>query len=204
MKLLLLSLILILLATGCQESSSKKGAYLMNSNGVNPNSLANMANDKVQDRANKVELSKIDADAKIQIAKIQSDNQLLIAKINADATKEVAVTDSTTKIKTTQIDAITKKEDTQTTFYIAIAVVIVVLIALYLLYLNNKNSRALKAKLHEDKLKQELLLKEKEYHEQRLHKMLDLVADGKLSPKMEEEIINSISGQKIKTISNKV
>lgn len=204
MKYIILTAVtLMLLISGCQDSSSKQRAYLMHENGVNPNSLAYNANDKVQDRANKIELSKIDADAKIEIAKIESGNKLLIAKVNADASKEVAQTDSTTKIQTTQIDAITKKEDSQLTFYVAIAIVLVVIIALFLLYLNNKHSRALKAKMHEEKLKQEVDLKEREHHEQRILKMLDLVAQGKLSPKMEEEIILSISNQKPKNIESK-
>lgn len=203
MKLIVLAITIMLLISGCQDSSSKKGAYLMDGKGVNPNSLAYSANNNAQERANKVELQKIDAAAKIEIAKIESGNKLLIAQVNADANKEVAQTDSKTKIQTTQIDATTKKEDSALTFYIAIALVIVVIIALILLYLNNKQNRALKAKMHEDKLKQELDLKEREHQEQRVLKMLDLVAAGKLSPQMEEEIILSISNPKQKTIESK-
>lgn len=203
MKFIISAIAIILLISGCQESSSKNGAYLMGSKGVNPNSLAYNANDTVQERANKVELSKIDANAKIEIAKIESDNKLLVAKVNADANKEVAQTDSKTKIQTTQIDASTKKEDSKLTFYIAIALVIVIIIALILLYLNNKHNRELKAKMHADKLKQELDLKEREHQEERVLKMLDLVAAGKLSPQMEEEIILSISNPKQKFIESK-
>ena len=202
-KLIIISLTIAFFTTGCQDSAPKQKAYLINGQGVNPNSLSSKANDKAQDRQNKLKLSKIDSDTKIQIAKIESDNKLLIAKIKADATKEVAQTDSRTKIQTTKIDATTKKEDTQMTFYIAIALVIVVIIALILLYLNNKHNRELKSKLHEDKLKQELDLKEREHHEQRLHKMLDLIADGKLSPKVEEEIISSISNDTPKKLESK-
>jgi hypothetical protein len=200
-KLLILSLTIVFFTSGCQDNASK--AYLLNGQGVNPNSLAYKANNKAQDRQNKLKISKMDSDTKIQIAKIESNNNLLIAKVKADATKEVAQTDSNTKIQTTKIAAMTKKEDSQMTFYIAIALVLVVMIALILLFLNNKHNRELKAKLHEDKLKQELDLKEREHHEQRLHKMLDLIADGKLSPKIEEEIILSISNDTAKTVGLK-
>lgn len=203
MKQLILIITLIFLTTGCQENSSGSGAYLMNNNGVNQNSLANRTQDKAQERKNKLEISKINNQAKIEIATIESENKLLVAKVNAKASEEIAKTDSKTKIKTTQIDAITKKEDTQMTFYVSISIVLVVIIALYLLYLNNKNNRKLKAKIHEDKLKQELELKEREHHEQRLHKMLDLVAEGKLSPQMEEEVILSISNPTQKSITSK-
>jgi len=203
MRLIILSIMFILFITGCRDNSSKQSPYLMNHKGVNPNSLAYSVNDKLQDRANKVELSKIDADAKIEIAKIESGNKLLIAKVNADATKKVAQTDSKTKIQTTQIDAIIKKDDSKLTFYIAIALIFVVIIALVLLYLNTKQNRELKAKMHADKLRQELDLKEQEHQEQRLYKMLDLMAIGKLSPQMEEEIIRSVSSKKPKTIESK-
>ena len=200
-KLLILGLTLMLFTTGCQNDASK--AYLMNKKEINPNSLAHKANNEAKNRENRLKLSKIDSDTKIQIEKIKSDNKLLIAKIEADTTKEVAQTDSTTKIQTSKIEVTTKKEDSQMTFYIAIAIIIVIVIALILLYLNNKHNRELKAKLHEEKLKQELAIKEREHHEQRLHKMLDLVADGKLSPKIEEEIILSISNDTPKTLGSK-
>ena len=207
MRLVILSLTLIFLITGCGEGSSRNSASysgsLINSNGVNPNSIAHKSQEKVEERKNKIELSKIDSNTKIEIAKIKSENNLLIAKVNADANKEVAKTDSTTKIETTKIKAVTKKEDTKMTFYIAIAVVVVIVFALLLIFLNSRHNRALKAKIHKEKLQQELDLKEREHHEQRLHKMLELVADGKLSPEMEEEIILSISKPEKKTIEFK-
>ncbi len=198
MKILIISLIVILSLTGCQNSEPYKkkntpsmmGGY---HDGRNPNSLANISANKEKERRNKVELSKIDANTKIEIAKINSGSQLNIAKVYADAKKEVAVTDSTTKIKTSQIDAITKKDDIQNQFYITMAIVAVFLIALFLLYFNNKKSRDLKKKLHQDQLHHDQLIKEREFDEQRLHKMLDLVEKGKLSPKMEEEIILSLT-----------
>jgi hypothetical protein len=206
MKLIILGLTIILFMTGCRESSSQNSASHNNgflNAGVNPNSIAIRAQDKVQERKNKIELSQIDANAKIEIAKIESDNKLLIAKVNADAHKEVAKTDSNTKIQTSKIDAVSKKEDTQMTFYISIAVVVVIIIALILLFLNSKHNRTLKAKIHEEKLRQELDLKEKERHEQRLLKLLDLVADGKLPPQMEEEVILSLTSPTKKTIESK-
>nr|WP_321268131.1 hypothetical protein [uncultured Sulfurimonas sp.] len=206
MKILIFSILIILFTTGCQESSSKKNNIsLMDGyrDGVNPNSVAYKNADKQKDRQNKVDIAKIDSDAKIEIAKIQSQNQVLIAKVNADAKKEVAQTESTTKVKTSEIDAITKKDDIQTNLYITIAIIIAVLIAMLLLYLNNKRSSALKEKLHNDKLKHEQLLKEREFEEQRLHKMLDLVKEGKLPSNMQEEIILSLTKSKTNLIESK-
>jgi len=206
MKFLIYSLAIIILMTGCQESSSKKNNIsLMNGyrDGVNPNSIAYKNSDKQKDRENKVDIAKIDSNAKIEIAKIQSENQVLIAKVNADAKKEVAQTESTTKVKTSEIDALTKKDDIQTNLYITIAIILAVIIAFFLLYLNNRRSNALKEKIHNDKLKHEQLIKEREFEEQRLHKMLDLVKEGKLSPNMEEEIITSLTKPRTNLIESK-
>jgi len=206
MKLLIFCLAIIISLTGCQESSSKKNNIsLMNGyhDGVNPNSIANKNAEKQKDRQNRVDIAKIDSEAKIEIAKIKSQNQVLIAKVNADAKKEVAQTESKTKVKTSEIDAITKKDDIQTNLYITIAIIVAIIIALFLLYLNNRKKIALKEKLHQDKLKHEQLIKEREFEEQRLHKMLDLVKEGKLPSNMQEEIINSLVKPKSNLIESK-
>lgn len=194
MKLLIFSLFIIFSFTSCQDSSKDK-VSLMNGykDGVNPNSLAYKSANSQKNRENKIELSKIDSKTKIEIAKIKSGNQLLIAKVNATAKKDVAITDSSTKIQTSKIDALTKKDDIETNLYIAIAFIIAILLALFLLYFNNKKSRELKAKLHKEDLEHEQRLKEQEYNEKRLHKMLDLVGEGKLSTEMEQEIIISLT-----------
>lgn len=203
MKFIMVGITLLLLFSGCQESSKKSSAYIMGDKNVNPNSFIYSAKNNGEERANKIELSKIDADTKIEIAKIESENQFLIAKLNAQTNKEVAQTDANTKIQTTQIDASVKQENSKLSFYIAIAIIILIIITLILLYLNTKNNRELKARMHAEKLRQEFELKEREHQEQRLLKMLDLVAQGKLSPKMEKEVILSLSYQKQKTIESK-
>lgn len=204
MKLFIFSLLIILSITGCQNSSSKKndGVYVMGyKNGVNPNSLAYKSADKHKDRQNKIEIAKMDSTTKIEIAKINSTSQLHIAKVEAEAKTDIAKTDSTTKIKTSQIDATTKKEDIQSFFNIMIIISVVVAFALLLFYLNNKKNRELKRKLQKDKLEHEMHLKEREHEEQRLHKMLELVKDGKLSQDMEKEIIASLTKPTTKLIN---
>jgi hypothetical protein len=201
MKKLILSLLIILLITGCQDNSPYKqkntpSVMGMYHEGVNPNSLAKISASKAKDRLNKIELSKIDAKTKIEIAKINSTSQIKIAEVQAEAKKEVAKTDSTTKIKTSQIDAISKKDDIANQLYITMAIIAAILMALILLYLNNKKNRELKNKLHKETLEHERLLKEKEHNEQRLHKMLELVGKGKLPSEVEEEIILSITQSK--------
>jgi len=161
--------------------------------GVNPNSLAYRSANDNQERKNRLEISKIDSNTKIKIAEIQSENQLKIAKLNVEAKKSIAATDSSTKIQTTKIDALTKKDDIKYSLYIAMAIILVIIIALFLLYLNNKKNRELKDKIHRENLEHEQRLKEREYNEKRLHKMLELVENGKLSPDMQEEVISALT-----------
>jgi len=163
---------------------------------VNPNSLAHLSVQKSEDRKNRLAVSKVEADAKVEIAKINSANQLSIAQINAQTQQEIAKSDSNTKITTSELDAKSKKESMQYTVYIVIAVVILLIIALILLYLNSKKNRELQTKLQTEKLRHEQIIKEKELEEQRLLKVLDLVAAGKLSSEIEEEVILSISKPK--------
>jgi len=209
MKLLLLptTLITILFLSGCRESHSDSreltmlnGHNIVKAKGVNPNSLAYQSEEKAKDRETTLTISKIESNAKIEIAKIESQNRLEMAKVNANSKEEIAVTNSHTKIKTSEIDAINKKEDIQSKLYITIAIIILVMLALILLYLNNKKNRELKAKLHQEQLEHEKELREREFEERRIHKMLELVADGKLNEQMEQEVIHSLTKPKTTTI----
>ena len=194
MKSIFIILLILLSLTGCQDSSSKNKVTLMGAkDGVNPNSLAYRSANSQLERKNKLEISKIDSTTKIKIAKIQSENQLNIAKINVEAKKDIAITDSSTKIQTSQIDALTKKDDIKNSLYITIAIIVVIMLALFLLYFNNKKNRELKNKMHKENLAHEQLLKEREYDEKRLHKMLELVENGKLSPDMQEEVLSALT-----------
>ena len=193
-----------LFLSGCGEGSSTQHnnkIHLLNTTqktGVNPNSLAYRSADKALERQNKLEVSKIEAKTKIEIEKIKSENQLHIAKINAEAKKKIAETDLQAKVQTSQIDAKTHKESMQYTVYIVIVIVLLVLAVLILLFLNSKKNRELKKQMHDEKLRHEQFLKEKELEEQRVHKLLELVASGKVAKNVEKEVILSIAKPKTK------
>jgi len=197
-------LLLLMAFVGCNESTSNEKVSLMGVDGtkVNPNSLAYISAEKNEDRKNKIEVSKVEANAKIEIAKINSENLLHIAKINAQTQQEIAKSDSVTKITTSELDAKSKTESMQYTVYIVIAVVILLIIALILLYLNSKKNRELQTKLQTEKLKHEQILKERELEEQRVHKVLELVAAGKLPSNIEEEVLLSISKPKSRGVES--
>jgi len=199
-KSLLLVLIITFAFFGCSSEKEAKKVHLMGQGqiktGVNPNSITAQTKVKQQEHKNKVELSKIEADTKIKLEKIRSQNELSIAQINAQTQKEIVKEESKAKIETSQMEVAVKKESVKYGVYVAIAVIILLMLALYLLYLNAKKNRELKQQLHEEKLKHEQFLKEKELEEQRLHKLIELAADGKLPKNIESEVILSLSCSK--------
>jgi large-conductance mechanosensitive channel len=195
----------LLFFSGCQENRSQHNRiHLLNppqttqKTGVNPNSLAYKSADQALERENRLKLSKIEAQARVEIEKIKSQNKLNIAKINAEAQKRVAETDLKAKVQTSQIDAKTHKETIQYTVYIVIVIVLLVLAVFILLYLNAKKNRELKKQLHDEQLRHEQFLKEKELEEQRVHKLLELIASGKVAKNVEKEVILSIAKPKPK------
>ncbi len=197
-------LILSFSLVGCNESNRHQKIKLLGEDmiKVNPNSMAYIAKDKEKERQNKVALTKIETDAKIKIAKIDSENQLSIAKLNADVKKKIAESDATLKMQTTRLELKTKEKGMQYMVYLVIGVIIFLIAVLILLYLNSKKNRELQKKIHEEKLKHEQFLREKELEEQRFHKIIDLVATGKLPEAIEKEVILSISHVKSNIINN--
>lgn len=205
MREFFLFFILTIFITGCQQEGSSYpfmlNTYKLTSNeGVNLNSLAYKSEEASKNRENRLKKSEIDANAKIEIAKIESESKLKIAKVNAEVKKEVVHTTSKTKIKTSEIDSRTKKEEIESQLYVAIALIILVMLALILLYFNSKKNRELKIQLQQEELAHAKELREREFEETRMHKMLELIAEGKLSNEMEQEVILALTQPKTTTI----
>jgi hypothetical protein len=150
--------------------------------------------------AKKLELAKLENKTKLEIEKIKAQHQLEIQKLKSQSKVTIANTDATTKVKTSKIDAQVLREKTFMTMYISIAFAVVLIVGLVLLYFNAKKNRELKQQQHEN----EMMMKQKELEEQRLHKMLDLIADGKISKDVENEILLTMSrsNMKLLTINN--
>jgi len=164
--------------------------------GVNPHSLAYESADKALERNNKIKVSKIESKTKVEIEKIKSQNQLDIAKIDAETKKAIAQTDYKAQVKASEVRARMYKENMRYIVYIVIAIALIVIVGLVLLFLNAKKNRELQKRLHEDKLRHEQFLKDKELEEQRVHKLLELIASGKVAKNVEKEVILSISSTK--------
>lgn len=195
MKITIGFLVLIMFIAGCKDSLSRDNAYLMS------NKTHNI---KKESSDNKIKLAQIDNNAKINIAKIKSANNIALAKLKAASMENLAQIHAATAIKTATINIAAQKQSMKIKTYIFLGVTLVMLLMIYVYYLVSQKNRELRAKMHEEKLQHNLELKEREYFEQRLHKMIDLAADGKLPPDMQQEVIRSLQHQNQKLIGTKI
>lgn len=204
-KIVVASFFAMFLLSGCDQTMTKGyGAFLnTNNKDINPHSLAYEAENRAKDRENQLKISQMNAQAKIEIEKIRSQKELEVTKLQTNAQKEIAKTDAQAKVQTTKIDAINKKEDIKSHLYITIAIILLVMLGLFLLYLHGRRNRELKMAIHKEQLEHEKALREREFEERRIHKMLELVSEGKLSTQMEEEVILSLTKPKVQIIEEK-
>lgn len=204
MKIAVFSFLIVAFSfLGCQSNSHEKVRLMGEQSKAYP---YNQLKENEKNRQNEVAISNIDAKTKIEIAKIEAKNKALVAELQAKTSKEVAKTDATTKITTAQINSSVKKDSIKSTTYIAIAIILLLIIALILLYFNSKKNRELQAKLNKEQIDKDILIHEKELTEQRFHKILDLVGEGKLSPDVEQEVLKSLTNpanSEVKIIEHK-
>ncbi len=178
-----------LLFTACGENSHQK-PYIMGSHqGVNPNALALKAKEGALQRKNKIELAKIQADTTLAVAKIESKKAVKIAQLKSKTTQVVS-----------QMDKQTKEKQSDNNLYIAIGAILLLLVGIILWFQHKRKSLEVKANLEEHRLKHELELKEKELKEQRIQKVLELAASGKLDPEVQQEVLHSLTRPESKLI----
>ena len=192
--------------SGCQEGvHTKQKISLLNeptqTYGVNPNSVAVQSFEKEKQRQNQLELSKMEAQAKVKIAQIESQNKEKIAKINAQTQQKIAEADVQVQLAKTQLEAKTSKETRKYFIYGGIVAVVILLLAIYLFVKNAEKNREHQRQLHEDKLRHEQFLKEKELEQERMHKILELASDGKLPESVGAEILLTLAKPESKLIN---
>ena len=188
--------------SACQETN-KSRPYIMNQKGVNPNSLAYVTQDKALDRKNKIEMAQIAANSKIEVAKVESKKAVEIAKIDSTTQKDVTKQTTKTTLEISKMDTQTKDKQSMINLYIAISVIIALLVGMFLWYRHKKKSLEIKAKLEENRLKHELMIKEKELQEQRIQKVLDLAISGQLPEELQKDFITAITQQDKRLIESK-
>ncbi len=190
MKYIILLVNIILFFSGCQTNQQQKNIHLLHQERkFNPNNMITRNIEREKDRKTQVEIAKIEANARIEAEKIKSQNQFQIAQVNAETNHKIAQMDYKTKIETTKIEAIAQKENMKYFVYIAIAFIVLLSIALIIFYLNAKRKRELEKQLHLERLRHEEILKDRELEERRLHKMLELLGEGKLPEHVEKDVV---------------
>ena len=188
--------------SACQETN-KSRPHLMNQKGVNPNSLAFVSQDKALDRKNKIEMAQIAANSKIEVAKVESKKAVEIAKIDSTTQKDVTKQTTKTTLEISKMDTQTKDKQSIVNLYIAISVIIALLVGMFLWYRHKKKSLEIKAKLEENRLKHELMIKEKELQEQRIQKVLDLAISGQLPQELQKDFISALTHKENNLIESK-
>jgi len=208
MKIIIKISIIILtsmLLTGCQEGKGSK-PYLKDGYigaGVNPNSAAFKAKDNALERENRIKMAEIEANSKIEIAKIESSKAVEVAKIDSEVKKEIAQKTATTTLEVTKIDSQTKEKESMVNLYIALGFLAALIIGIFLWFRHKRQALEVKTKLEEQRLRQELAIKEKELQEQRIQKVLELAISGKLPQEMQQEVISSLTQPETKVIDTK-
>jgi uncharacterized protein YneF (UPF0154 family) len=192
----------LLFLSACQETNKSK-PYLMNIKGVNPNSLAYVTQDKALDRQNKIEMAKIAANSKIEVAKVESKKAVAIAKIDSTTQKDVTQQASKTTLAISKMDTQTKDKQSIINLYIAISVILTLLVGMFLWYRHKKKSLEIKERLEENRLRHELIIKEKELQEQRIQKVLDLAISGQLPQELQKDFISALTQDNSKLIGSK-
>ncbi len=174
----------------------------MGENGYNPNSITAKAKQNALDRKNKIELAKIEAKTKIEVEKIKADKDLKVAKLQTQTQKELGLKTAQTQVELKKIDAKTKEESSYILLLIALIFGAILLFIFYLWYRHKKRVAEIEILLEKERLVHQKELKEREYQEQRLHKMIDLAAEGKLPPEIQKNLLLHLNDSK-KTQSSK-
>ena len=204
-KIINISVVIITIFTlsACNESKGSK-PYLKDGyiGGSNPNSVAFKAKDNALERETKVKMAEIQANSKIEIAKIESTKAVKVAQIDSAAKKDIAQQTATTTLEVTKLDTQTKEQQNMVNLYIAIGFLIALLIAIVLWFRHKQQALEVKTRLEENRLRHELEIKDKELHEQRIQKVLDLAISGQLPQEMQKEVINSLTQPAIKVIES--
>ena len=193
--LLFISLLSVVFSACQSQEGSHQKPYIMGMErkaGVNPNSLAYVVEEKANDRKNLLELKKLETEANVEMTKIKSQKDLDIAKIQSQTQKEIA-----------HVNVEVKKEDSKKTFYIAIAFVAVLVLALLLWYLNARRNRELKIRLEKQRHEHELALKAKEIEQQKMDRLLELMANGRLPKEAKSQIVTALVSSETQVIEHK-
>lgn len=182
---LLFGFLSVLLLTGCGEGSRQQ-PYLMGQNPKGPYAA------QVQERSEKIETVKIQADAQKEIARINKERDIEVQKLisetdvaKADINKAVAMEEVQTK--KTAIE----KEYEYSTYLLLLFGAGLALLFFFLFYYTAKNRKA-RLKIHEEEMAYKLRVQEQEMKMKMAEKLLESIGSGKLSPEQENRLIETL------------
>jgi len=180
---LLFGLLTVFLLAGCGEGNRQQ-PYLMGQNPKGPYAA--------QERSEKIETAKIQADTQKEIARINKERDIEVQKLisetdvaKADLNKAVAMEEVQTK--KTAIE----KEHEYSTYLLLLFGAGLALLFLFLFYYTAKNRKA-RLKMHEEEMMYKLRVQEQEMKMKMAEKLLESIGSGKLSPEQENRLIETL------------
>ena len=211
---LILSFALLFLLAGCNEGNpyfNKSRPYVIGA-GNKKTAAAQNSSVETADLSGGVEAARIKAEAEKEIAKINMEKEILIQKLKgatevekAGINKEIAEKQVEAARQKAVIDKDIAIEQDQTRRQIAlnsqdmqkwiilVAGLFLLGVIIFIFYNSNRNRKE-RLKLHQDRLDQELYLKEQEMRVKIAERVLDTIASGKLTPEQENRLIDNMAG----------
>jgi len=202
-------IILLFLFSGCNEGSTNTRPYVTGSNAKQSTMPTNVQYGL--HGTDRTDAARIKAESEKEIAQINMEKEILIQELKGATEVEKAVIGKEISLKQVEADkhkAIIKKDivltQDQTQLQIALnkleidkwIVLIVGLLILALiifLFYNSHRNRKERLKIHEDKLKQELLIQEQQMRVQIAERLIDAMSSGNLSSEQENKLLGAYS-----------
>ena len=207
----ILPLLLLFMLSGCNEGGTNTRPYI---SGTQKQSNIQSGRYGLRD-TDKLAAAKIKAEAEKEIARINMEKEILIQELKGATEVEKAELNKEISFKQVEADrhktAITKdiaiRQD-QTQLQIALNKLemekwILLIVGLFILALvifvfyNTNRNRKERLKIHEEKLKQELLIKEQQMRVQIAERLIDAMASGKLTPEQENKLLGAYSANPV-------
>jgi len=211
----LLPLLLLFILSGCNEGGTNTRPYISgNQQQAQPSSARYGLRD-----TDRVAAAKVKAESEKEIARINMEKEVLIQKLKGSTEVEKAELSKEISLKQVEADrhkAVIKKDiaitQDQTQLQIALNKLelekwILLIVGLFILALvifvfyNTNRNRKERLKVHEDKLKQELLIQEQQMRVQIAERLIDAMASGKLTPEQENKLLGAYSSSPVNQLS---
>ncbi len=210
----LLPILLLFILSGCNEGGTNTRPYI---SGNQQQAQQSPARYGLRNTDN-VAAAKVKAESEKEIARINMEKEVLIQKLKGATEVEKAELNKEISLKQVAADqhkAVIKKDiaitQDQTQLQIALNKLelekwILLIVGLFILALvifvfyNTNRNRKERLKVHEDKLKQELLIKEQQMRVQIAERLIDAMASGKLTPAQENKLLGAYSS----TVTNQL